>query len=160
MHPLAYHLIWTTYGTWLPGDARGWIEAGVMGVQAPDPQREEQARASMAEAAVLLTPEQREIVTETIHDHCRIRGWQLHAANVRSNHVHVVVTCACTGEQARDQLKQWTSRRLSDDAGLTTPVARKAGRRHWWTEGGEVRSIDDHRYFDNAVEYVTNMQGE
>src|SRR5438309_2044603 len=26
MQPLAYHLIWTTYGTWLPGDARGWIQ--------------------------------------------------------------------------------------------------------------------------------------
>ena len=22
--PLAYFLTWTTYGTWLPGDERGW----------------------------------------------------------------------------------------------------------------------------------------
>jgi hypothetical protein len=24
--PLAYFLTWTTYGTWLPGDERGWVE--------------------------------------------------------------------------------------------------------------------------------------
>jgi hypothetical protein len=23
--PLAYYLTWTTYGTWLPGDERGWV---------------------------------------------------------------------------------------------------------------------------------------
>src|SRR5262249_46358121 len=23
---LAYHIVWTTYGTWLPGDWRGWIK--------------------------------------------------------------------------------------------------------------------------------------
>ena len=22
--PLAYHITWTTYGSWLPGDPRGW----------------------------------------------------------------------------------------------------------------------------------------
>jgi hypothetical protein len=24
--PLAYFLAWSTYGTWLPGDERGWVE--------------------------------------------------------------------------------------------------------------------------------------
>ena len=159
MQPLAYHLIWTTYGTWLPGDARGWIQSGVPGVQPPDPERERQARECMAESAVLLNPEQRNRVTETIYEHSRIRAWALHAVNVRTNHAHVVVTCACAGEKARDEFKLWTSRRLSDLACLTTPVARKAGRRHWWTEGGDVRPIDDEQYLANAVEYVVNMQG-
>ncbi len=159
MHPQAYHLTWTTYGTWLPGDARGWVQAGVPGVQAPDPERERQARESITEAAVLLSPEQRQIVTETLGEHARLRGWMLHAVNVRTNHVHVVVTCACAGQKARDEFKLWTSRRLSDQAGLTAPVARKAGRRHWWTEGGDVRTIDDEQYLANAVEYVTDRQG-
>jgi len=26
--PLAYFLTWTTYGTWLPGDERGWVLKG------------------------------------------------------------------------------------------------------------------------------------
>src|SRR5262249_56314738 len=149
---------WPASGTWLPGDARGWIASGLLGVQAPDPRREDQARASMAETEVRLSAEQRQVVTQTIHDHCRIRGWQLHAVNVRSNHVHVVVTCACPGEQARDQLKQWTARRLSDHAGLTAPVAHKAGRRRWGTEGGDAVPIDDERHFTNPAPYVGNQQ--
>jgi hypothetical protein len=28
MPPIAYHLTWTTYGTWLPGDSRGWVQSG------------------------------------------------------------------------------------------------------------------------------------
>jgi hypothetical protein len=24
--PIGYFLTWVTYGTWLPGDARGWVE--------------------------------------------------------------------------------------------------------------------------------------
>ena len=158
MNPLAYHLIWTTYGTWLPGDARGWIQSGTWSVQPPDPEREQATRERMTETAVLLNPEQREAVTQMIGDHCRIRAWLLHAVNVRSNHVHVVLTCDCAGEKARDQLKLWTSRRLSDLAGLTAPVAHKAGRRHWWTEGGDPRPIWDERYLANAVEYVVNLQ--
>jgi len=47
-----------------------------------------------------------------------------------------------------------------DHAGLTTPVARKAGRRRWWTEGGDARPIGDERYLTNPIEYVTTMQGD
>jgi REP element-mobilizing transposase RayT len=160
MTPLAYHLIWTTYGSWLPGDVRGWIQLGVYGVQPPDPQREQRAREMMAEEEVILTREQRDIVEQAIRDHCRVRGWLLHTVNARSNHVHVVVTPDCDGEAARDQFKMWASRRLSDAAGLTKQVARKAGRRHWWTESGDAPAIWDERYLENAIEYVTNMQGD
>jgi REP element-mobilizing transposase RayT len=159
MHPLAYHLTWTTYGTWLPGDARGWVRRGEAGVKPADPAREEWAREHMEESAVLLSAEQRDVVARTIRDHCRIRGWVLHAVNVRRNHVHVVVTCACDGRKARDEFKAWSSRRLSDLAGLTEPVAYKAGRRRWWTEGGDVRAINDERYLANAAEYVAEGQG-
>ena len=160
MSPLAYHLVWTTYGSWLHGDARGSIQSGLMGVQPPNPEREQQARDLMAEESVVLTPEQRAVVEQTIREHCRIRGWLVHAVNVRSNHVHVVVTCDCAAEKARDEFKLWSSRRLSDMAGLTTAVARKTGRRHWWTEGGHAEIIWNDRYFANAVEYVVNMQGD
>ena len=158
--PLAFFLTWTTYGTWLPGDARGWIKSGVLGIQPPDRALEQHAREMMVESEVHLTPEQRGAVEQTIRKHCHIRNWMLHAVNVRSNHVHVVVTCACGGEKAMDELKLWGSRSLSDLAGLTTPVARKAGRRHWWTEKGDVNAIDEPRYLENAVEYVTNLQGD
>ena len=64
--PLAYHHIWTSYGTWLPGDARGWIKAGLLGIQSPEPALEQQARDRMVEAEVRLTPAQRAAVEQTL----------------------------------------------------------------------------------------------
>src|SRR5262245_35121487 len=92
MTPLAYHITWTTYGTWLHGDERGWVESGVPGIQGPDPQRQRDEQAHLTASAVVLTPEQRAVVEQTVRDHCRIRGWTLHTLNVRTNHLHVVVT--------------------------------------------------------------------
>jgi REP element-mobilizing transposase RayT len=158
MEPLAYHITWTTYGTWLHGDVRGWVEKGDPGVKPPDPIREEQARERMAESAVVLTPDQRVIVEDTIRRHCQIRGWQLHAVNVRTNHVHVVVTGDRTADEMMNQFKAWCSRRLSDHAGLAQPVARKAGRRHWFTEHGSTKPIFDEAYLQNAAVYVLEGQ--
>jgi hypothetical protein len=44
--PLAYFLTWPTYGTWLPGDERGWVEYR-RGWQLPDPARKLEAEARM-----------------------------------------------------------------------------------------------------------------
>ena len=88
--PLAYFLTWPTYGTWLPGDERGWVEY-CQGWQLPDPARKREAQARMTEDACLLNQEQRQLVESTIADHCRVREWTLYAVNCRSNHVHVIV---------------------------------------------------------------------
>ena len=78
--------------------------------------------------------------------HCTIRNWQLHAVNARTNHVHVVVTADRDPDEVMNQLKAWCSRKLSDAAGLTATVAaKKAGRRHWFTEGGDKEVIDRRR---------------
>jgi REP element-mobilizing transposase RayT len=155
---LAYHLSWTAYGTWLSGDERGWVQSGVPVVQLPDAERKWQAEECMAEEAVHFTVEQRSLIEQTILDHCRIRGWALHAVNVRSNHVHVVVSANRDASQVMDQFKAWCSRKLSDQAGLEKQVARKAGRRRWWTEGGSKKRIDSEEYLRNAIEYVLEKQ--
>lgn len=158
MWPLGYLLTWTTYGTWLPGDNRGWVQKGTLGIQNPDPQREAQARAAMAEPAVVLTDDQRTLAEDTIRDHCRIRGWTLHAVNARTNHVHVVVTAERDPEEIMDQFKAWCSRKLSDQAGLTKAVAKKAGRRHWFTEYGDKKRLEDEDALQNAIRYVLEGQ--
>lgn len=158
MPTLAYHITWTTYGTWLPGDARGWIKSNYNGIQSPDQKLELQSLARMGEDAIELTIPQRQLVEETIRQHCTIRNWHLHAVNARTNHVHVVVTADRDPEDAMDQLKAWCSRKLSDDAGLTAPVAKKAGRRHWFTEGGDKELIEEEEYLRNAIKYVLEGQ--
>jgi len=146
--PLAYFLTWTTYGTWLPGDDRGWVERGAPGVQPGDPERLEEAARHMSEDAVYLTPEQRQLVHHTIVEHCTIRGWQLHAVSVRTNHVHVVVTADEHPDQVMEQLRAWCTRRLNEHAGPS------AKRKRWWTKGGSTIWINDEQHFHTVVHYV------
>jgi REP element-mobilizing transposase RayT len=155
---LAYFITWTRYGTWLPGDFPGWIKKNFNGVQRPNVVLEQKSRARMAEDALELTDSQRSIIEKTIRDHCTIRNWNLHAVNARTNHVHVVVTAAREPDEVMNQFKAWCSRKLSDAAGLAIQVAKKAGRRHWFTEDGDKQIIDNEEFLRNAIKYVLDGQ--
>ena len=112
--PLAYFLTCTTYGTWLPGDERGWVLKG-KGFQLPNLETKQLAADRMTEPPCTLDDLQREIVEETVRDHCTIRNWKLHAVNARTNHVHVVVTANSAPKTVRDQLKAWCTKNLKED---------------------------------------------
>ncbi len=154
--PLAYFLTWTTYGTWLPGDERGWCKRGSRVVETGDPDLRDAARSAMTEEPVILTQAQRDLIDAVIVKHCAIRKWTLHARNVRTNHIHAVVSAALVGTEVRAQLKAWCSRRLSERAGLTG--GGDNGKRRWFSERGDVEWIDDHEHLENAIRYVDELQ--
>jgi REP element-mobilizing transposase RayT len=159
--PLAYLISWTTYGSWLPGDERGWVKDGQPGIQDPDPELRDEVFRTLAHEPVILTTKQRELVAQAIRRTCGIRKWRLHAVNVRTNHVHVVVTADAPPEDVMRVLKQWASKALSDQEGLTVssdPRTAKKGRKRWWTEHGSTKWINDTEYFNNAVTYVLERQ--
>lgn len=148
--PIAYFLTWVTYGTWLPGDARGWVEYH-KGWQLPDPVREAEAAARMAEDACRLTKEQRVAVEQQIAETCRFRGWQLHAVNCRSNHVHVVVSAPGTvPTKIRTDLKAWATRCLK--------ARFDPHRENWWAERGSIRYVNDEKSLGAAIVYVLEGQ--
>ncbi|MGP1272174.1 MAG: transposase [Phycisphaerales bacterium] len=103
--------------------------------------------------AFVLEAHGRLIVDTTIREHCELRGWALQAVNVRSNHVHVVVTCSSTvtPEEAMSQLKAWSTRRLRE-AGVLEKDAKA------WTRHGSTRWIDSEASLRAAVDYVLNHQ--
>jgi hypothetical protein len=110
--PIAYFLTWVTYGTWLPGDARGWVQFRA-GWKLRDPIRELEAAARMTEDACVLTSEQRRAVEAQIGETCAHRGWILRVVNCRSNHVHAIVTADVTDpEKIQIDLKAWATRAL------------------------------------------------
>ncbi len=154
---IAYFSTWTTYGTWLPGDARGWFEHG-QGLREPDRARTLEAAFLMNEDAITLDLEQRRIVTETITAHCAVRQWLLHAVNCRSNHVHVVVTAnACAIEIPREQFKAWSTRKLKEGQ-RHQGVADAALRKTWWTQRGWDVYIDDEDHLQEVIAYVLERQ--
>ena len=155
--PLAYFLTWPTYGTWLPGDQRGWVQYH-RGHQLPDPVLEREAQARMEEEACILDRTQRDIVEKTIQDHCEIPQWKLFAVNCRSNHLHVVVGAKVHPDEIRKQLKAWATRHLKAHQKLTTGHDGNL-RTNWWAERGSGRYINDEDSLEAAIIYVQEGQG-
>lgn len=153
--PLAFFLTWTTYGTWLPGDERGWV-AKPGQFRIPSPIRQESARNRMTDEALTLDDDQRAIVETTIHRHCEIRRWYLHAVACRTNHVHVVVTARVDPEIVMDQFKAWCTRHLKKHAANAQPGI--ACRQNWWTQRGSKRFINDDAGLAGAIQYVLEEQ--
>jgi REP element-mobilizing transposase RayT len=148
--PIAYFLTWVTYGTWLPGDARGWVEYK-RGWQLPDPLRETEAALFMTEEECRLSPDQRSAVEVQIAETCRIRGWQLHAVNCRSNHLHAVVSANVKNpRKIRSDLKSWATRCLKEKFDSL--------RDNWWAERGSIRYINDDNSLEVAIVYVRDAQ--
>ena len=161
--PLAYFLTWPTYGTWLPGDERGWVQYRG-GMRPPDPILEREAAARMTDDACRLDHNQRQLVETTIADHCRIRGWTLFAVNCRSNHVHVIVAANRDPKEIREQFKAWCTRRLKaleqdrrcTHSGHTS--SREMVRDNWWAERGSGVYINDEEGLESVIHYVCEAQ--
>ena len=148
--PLAYHITWRTYGTRLPGHEEGWVKHKMLGIREGSAPLEKYAKGLMTEESVTLNQPQRAIVSATIREHCRIRGWTLHAVNARSNHVHVVVTADIHPDQVMSQFKAWCTRRLKE---ATTESPAK-----WWAIHGSTKWINELAYLEEAIRYVSESQ--
>ncbi|MEM7453113.1 MAG: transposase [Planctomycetota bacterium] len=159
--PITLFITWTTYGSWLPGDSRGWVK-WKKGKQRPQPHLEDWCKGRMKEKAVLLSPEQREAVESVIRKHAEHRGWELHAVSARSNHVHVAVTVgAKNGNQeervvdgvkrVRDQFKANATRVLRQGA---NPIQNEKV----WTKGGDIQFVDTDDDLEQVVIYITEAQ--
>jgi REP element-mobilizing transposase RayT len=148
--PLGYFLTWVTYGTWLPGDDRGWVKYR-NGWQLPDPIREREAKARMTEDACILTVEQRQVVESQIAETCAFRGWTLHVVNCRSNHVHAVATADVPDpDKIRIDLKAWATRALQNKS--------DGRRKKWWAERGSIRYLNSDDDLQAAILYVRDGQ--
>jgi REP element-mobilizing transposase RayT len=153
--PIAFFLTWTTYGSWLPGDDRGWVD-GRGHLHAAEPARAMRASRLLAESRLTLGVHQQSVVADVIAAHSNIRGWTLHAMSCRSEHVHVVITAVgVSPEDVLSQLKTWASRRLK---GASAEDRTRRRRMRWWTEGGSKRWIYDVAGLEAVVTYVAECQ--
>jgi REP element-mobilizing transposase RayT len=151
-----YFLTCTTYGTWLPGDDRHWVDRKESGPNVPyrerDPERRERAGALLKSAPVILTSAERQIVAATIREVCTHKGWRLLAVNCRTNHVHVVVRAPdVSPEFVMNAFKSWASRRLNE-------ATDRADRPRRWTRHGSTRWLDTEGSVHAAIRYVEEGQ--
>jgi REP element-mobilizing transposase RayT len=99
-----------------------------------------------------LDPNRREVVLAALRRHCEHRGWNLLAAHVRTNHVHVVPEAEVQPERVMVEFKSYASRALTAE-GLDGPDRRR------WARHGSTRWLFKDRDVGKAIQYVIESQG-
>jgi REP element-mobilizing transposase RayT len=155
-------LTWTTYGTWLPGDRRGFvsnvrdgegaeIRHNIPGTpyDADVPGLERAARAAMKGPPIYLDGDQAGVLLGQFRETATYRGWELRAAAIMANHVHLVVGVPGDPDPAvlLHDFKSYGSRALNRR--WTKPPNGT-----WWTESGSRRKLPDEAALLAAIEYV------
>lgn len=153
---LAYFITFTCYGARLHGNPNGSVErlrdGGGVRELAIDRPREQHERSLLVAGPASLEASQRQFVASAIEGVAEFRGWTLWALNVRSNHVHVVVSAPVQPERVMNAFKSWATRRLRE-AGLASETARL------WTRHGSTRYLWKEEDIAAAVQYVLEGQG-
>jgi len=151
--PLAYIITFRTYGTWLHGDGRGSIDRFHNLYGSPRIASNTNWHAfnekSLKTKPLVLDAGQRKSVELAVSETCRIRNWSLRASNVRTNHVHVVLTADTLPERTVNALKANATRQLRTDGHWPhcfSPWADKGSNRLLWNEesvcpGCRVRTL-------------------
>ncbi len=155
--PLAHLVTFSTYGTWLHGDARGSVDRDHRIPGTPfvdhDAERERAEARRIKHPPVTLDAARRAVVEATIRGVCDHRGWTLHAFSVRTNHVHAIVSAPDAPEHVMNQLKSWCTRRMVE-AGILQPGTKA------WTRHGSTRYLWKQHELQAACQYVCDGQGQ
>ncbi len=180
-YALAYLLTWTTYGTWLRGDRRGYVGKSLAGGGSVVPARNEFGTPydaddgrtlqwdanSLKSEPVRLSAEQALCVAEALGEGAGRSGYEIVRASVMQDHVHVVVLAHPDGKnEVFRRLKGISAVRLTQRFGRPPAKAgclssgrgteNKGGR--WWTQDGSKREKRGEAAVAAAVEYVAAQE--
>jgi len=155
--PLGYLITFRCYGTWLHGDERGSVDRHHRVYSTPGLQssalRRQHDRDLLKQHPVRLNSQQTSGVEAAIRETCSMRRWQLWTVNVRSNHVHAVVSANKEPDAVLSALKANATRAMRE-AGLWTselsPWEYRGSKKYLWTE----------KQLADAIAYVEYDQGE
>ena len=156
--PLRYLITFRCYGTWLHGDDRGSIDRFHNRYKSPYLPRSDRRHAinqrQLRTVPGSLNASQRQSVDSAIREVCAYRRWFLHALNVRTNHVHIVVSIGkIKPGKALNALKAYATRHMRQQGCWEYPHSP-------WADRGSQRYLLNEQSLALAIEYVTNGQGE
>jgi len=157
-----WFLTWTTYGTWLPGDERGYVgiapdESGALvnhnqfGMPSANPNTglREWAESRLKSPPIVFSSDQAELLFKQFQETMTFRRWLPIAIGIMRTHLHVVtgVPGDPDPEKILGDLKAYGSRSLTRAYG-------KPASETWWTHGGSKRKLGLGRSLDSAVQYI------
>jgi len=154
---LRYFITFTCYGARLHGDEMGSVDRDHNQVGGrllePDADRVMWERREMVQDPYLLDETGRAVVLAAIRKHAKYRKWNLLAAHVRSNHVHIVVDAEARPEKIMTEFKSYASRELNQLPGERSDRKR-------WARHGSTRWLWKDEEVKRAMQYVVDEQGQ
>ena len=155
--PLGYLTTFRTYGTWLHSDRRGSVDRFHNSFGTPllphNERWQKHNRETLINSPVKLSRRRRMAVEEAIRETCKLRKWEFWTTNIRTNHVHTVVSALCKPEKILAAFKANATRKLRETGcwhSSRTPWVHRGSKKYLWTESDVI----------NAVLYVEYEQGE
>lgn len=156
--PLAYLITFRTFGTWLHGDERHSVDIRGRNIYGtpdilPNQKLEAEMKINMKQNAFLLDDLQRKNVEIAIAELCENRKYFLQAINVRSNHVHAVVSAQANPERIADAFKAFATKKLRAENLISSEIK-------VWSRGRSRRFLWKPRHVMLAIDYVLYSQGD
>ena len=140
---VGYMVTWTTYGTWLQGDKRGYVRDGK--VLPSDTGLEEANRKLQKSGPVRLTPKQKRVVEEAVFKEAEQISQEILALAVCSNHVHLVTN------SGKESIENTVSRYKN----VSTSALKKTGlTKRIWTRGFDKRFCFSGEQLEQKIKYV------
>ncbi len=141
---LATMITTTSYGTWLPGDVRGFVERGI--ILGGNPKLLKHSRDLLSSSPIFFDTCQQEELFMALVSATKEFGYHLHAVSIESWHAHWIVTHGGDGVATMaGRLK--TRMRQALDCGRI------------WTSGYGKRFCFDENALNARIDYVQRHAG-
>ena len=136
---------WTTYGSWLQGDNRGYVKQGR--ILKGDQRLQKTNLKNLKSDVVRLTDKQQEIVQEAILNKAESLGQKIYAIAVHSNHVHIVAARISESIEKSVSYYKNAARLALKNNGFNGRL---------WTRGFDKRFCYDKQQLTQRIKYVQN----
>jgi hypothetical protein len=138
-----YMLTWTTYGSWLQGDKRKYVQNGK--ILGPNPLLESKNNENMKYPKVSLTIAQREIIEKAITEESVGLNQKIYAIAAGKSHIHLVTDCNFISAASAVSHYKNAARLAMESNGFVGRL---------WTKGFSVRYCFDEKQLSVVIEYV------
>ena len=140
---IGFMATWTTYGTWLQGDNRGYVKNGT--ILKANPELEKSNKGLLKHNKIKVPKSLRETVKNAILKEAEEIGHKVYAIAVCSNHVHIVVESI--GKSCGYSVGRFKK--------AATTALRKYGFENTiWTKGFDKRYCYHQHELDTKIKYV------
>jgi len=142
---IGYMVTWTTYGTWLQGDKRGFVKNGK--IRPSDKPLNVSNRQKLSKKPIKLSKNHRRQVADAIFEKSKQLNQKIYALSVSSSHIHIVAEYI--RKPIGEIVTHYKNAAQADlrKMGLTGRI---------WTKGFDKRYCFDQKSLQNRINYVNS----